>query len=211
MAGSQGLGRRGRIGVIVAVIVAVAGIGLAVLWPRGDGAASSTSPSVTASSGATTGEGTPEAAGTQAPEPSETAPQDPGEATPVPFAEPVTTASKLVVTVDSVTAVTAGEALPGEVTGPAVQVTLTVRNDGASTAAVRGASLNLTYGGDERTPAAPVSSDGTIAWPDTLEPGASATVVSTFSVPETNAGEVRVIVDLLASEPDVVFVGSRPE
>ena len=155
---------------------------------------------------------TPEASDFEAPSPRPT--EDvvkPDAEAPVPFDESVTTASDLKVTVDKVEGVTAGSNVPGEIAGPALKVTVTVHNAGATAVDTAGANLTLTYGGDAATPAPPVSDESAVLWPTSLAPNSSATGVFLFSVPAGSEGDVRVIVDLLASEPDVVFAGPSPQ
>lgn len=137
--------------------------------------------------------------------------EQPAPAPPVSFDEPATTESGLVVEVAEVTAVEAGRDIPGEKAGPAVMVAVTVRNTGDTDASTAGSSINLTYGGDEQTPAATLVDDRTQEWPQTIAAGDSAHAAVVFAVPVDTVGDLRVIVDLLAGEPAVVFVGSRPE
>lgn len=199
--------RRRIIAIVIAIVIVIgAAVAIGITRPFQTTAASESStsaPSETPTPQPTTF-ATPaagETAATEKPAPDE----------PVPFTEPVTTPSDLTVTVDAVTAVTAGTNLPGEISGPAIRVDVTVRNGGADSANLAGSNVTTTYGGDEMIPAISVGDPAAETWPATLAANSAATGVFFFSVPTENAGEVRVIVDLLAAEPDVVFVGSRPE
>ena len=55
-----------------------------------------------------------------------------------------------------------------------------------------------------------VTGEDAAVWPASIAPGGAETAVFLFSVPQVPDGNIRVIVDLLASAPDVVFVGPRP-
>lgn len=123
-------------------------------------------------------------------------------------AEPVTNTFLEVVSVD---AVTAGRAIPGEPTGPAVKVEVRLVNDSSAAVSTAGASVNLTYNEDDQTPAVSLTSDETVQWPAEVAAGESATAVFVFALPDVVKGNIRVIVDLLATGPDVVFEGPRPE
>jgi hypothetical protein len=85
-----------------------------------------------------------------------------------------------------------------------------ITNNGKDAVDTSGSNVNLTYGGDEQIPAVGLSGDTTSVWPASITPGGQATAVFLFSVPEVPKGDIRVIVDLLASAPDVVFSGPRP-
>lgn len=145
------------------------------------------------------------------PEPGATAPiEKPPTLKEHPFDVEGKLAETVVVEVVSVQAVTAGRDIPGEVRGPAVEVLIRVRNDGADAVDLSGATVNLTYGDDDRTPAVQLADPGTSGFPGALAPGSAAEGSYVFAVPLEDAGNVRIMVDVLASEPDVVFVGQRP-
>lgn len=146
-----------------------------------------------------------------APTPGETAPiEKPPSTEEVPFDEQATVAEDLIVEAVSVEGVTAGRDIPGEVSGPAVKVVIRVQNDGSETVDTSGASVNLTYGDDDRTPAVELSDPTSSMLPSSLPAGDAAEAVYIFAVPLEDAGNVRIMVDVLASEPDVVFEGPRP-
>lgn len=145
------------------------------------------------------------------PAPGETAPiEKPPASTEVPFDEKETVAGKLLVEAVSVDGVTAGRDIPGEVSGPAVKVVIRVHNEGSEAVDTSGASVNLTYGDDDRIPAVELTDPASSTLPVSLAAGASADAVYIFAVPLEDAGNVRIMVDVLASEPDVVFAGPRP-
>ncbi|WP_449281771.1 hypothetical protein [Leucobacter sp.] len=146
------------------------------------------------------------------PEPGETTPvektEDPLELAMTERAEPIEDAFVEVVSID---AITAGKGIPGEPKGPAVKVEVRIVNESEAAVSTAGASVNLTYNGDDRTPAVSLIDDATVNWPAEVPAGSDASAVLVFAVPLAVEGNVRVIVDLLATGPDVVFEGPRPE
>lgn len=212
----------------VFIVVAVLGAGLVMRGAGSPGEAGASPPASSAGGGRSAdGTGSP---GAPAPVTSDAAP-DP-EASPSPTGPPATggtevvekpaggkehsfddtapVASQLVVEVTSVEAVTAGRDIPGEISGPAVKVEIQVENIGTSAVDTSGASVNLTYGDDDLLPAASVMDGASVMLPGSLAPGATAVASYTFAVPLEDDRNVRIMVDILADEPDVVFNGPRP-
>lgn len=126
------------------------------------------------------------------------------------FDDEVQAGAGLVVEVVSIEAVEAGRDIPGEAAGPAVKVVLSVENRGQHAVDTSGVSVNLTYDGDSRIPAPEVIDDASELLPASLPAGASAEGTFLFAAPLDSDGNVRIMVDVLASEPDVVFSGPRP-
>lgn len=216
--------RRAAAVAIVAIVVVGGGVAFAVSQANAEhgSSANPSDASVTRAptAGAPTAPPTRPATIAPSPDPSDLVAPAPGAtesveqppaAAPVPWSQPVTAGDKVTVAVEDVTAVTAGQDMPGEVRGPAVRVAVTVTNGGSEPVDVAGASTTLTYGGDQEIPAIGVADPGAVLWPTSLGAGEKATSVSYFSVPLDADGDVRVIVDLLASEPHIVFAGKRPE
>jgi len=142
------------------------------------------------------------------PAPGDTAPlTKPPTTAEVPLDEPATVAGAVVVEVTSLDERTAGRDVPGEASGPAVAVTVRISNNGADAVDTSGSSVNLTYGGDQQIPAVALTAEEGTVWPESIAPGDSASAVFLFSKPQVPSGDIRVIVDLLATEPDVVFTG----
>lgn len=215
------------VAIIAAIVIAVI---IALIWvatrapedPEGEGPstpAGSTQgdePSA-AGSGAPTGNSTAPAATASpgvdevAPSPGETAPvEKPPTLEEMPFDETGTVAEALVVEVVSVEDVVAGRDIPGEIKGPAVKVVIRVRNEGPGAVDTSGASVNLTYGDDDRIPAVELTDAASSTLAPALPAGATEEAAYVFAVPLEDAGNVRIMVDILASEPDVVFAGPRP-
>lgn len=144
---------------------------------------------------------------------------DPGKTTPIEKAKPPVSVklteraeplTNVFVEVVSVEAVTAGRAIPGEPTGPAVKVEVRLVNDSGKAVDTAGASINLTYNGEDQTPAVTLTSNDAKNWPAEVPAGENSNSVFVFSLPDMIKGDIRVIVDLLAMGPDVVFEGPRP-
>lgn len=145
------------------------------------------------------------------PTPGGTEPVDkPSPLREVPFAEVETVDDSILVEVVSVEAVTAGRDIPGETSGPAVRVVIRVSNNGPEPVNTSGASVNMTYGDDDRIPAVELTDPESSVLPASVSPGETADASYVFSVPLEDAGNVRIMVDVLASEPDAVFFGPRP-
>lgn len=153
----------------------------------------------------------PQPTSVEAPQPGKTEPvEKPPATSEAAFDEEVTVADSLHVEVVSVEAVEAGRDIPGEKAGPAVKVVISVQNSGDAPVDTAGVSVNLTYDGDNFTPAPEVLDDTSSVLAATIPPGGSGQGTYLFSVPLDSDGNVRIMVDVLASEPDVVFAGPRP-
>lgn len=156
---------------------------------------------------------------TPSPQPTEVTPPEPGATETITkpaeeltgnLADEVQMESGVEVEIVSLEAVTAGREIPGETSGPAVEVTLRATNVGDEPLDTGGTSVNLEYGGEDRTPAPSVSDPDESGFPPTIDPGKSADGNYLFAVPIAIDGDIRIIVDVLASEPNVVFSGARP-
>jgi len=199
----RGLDATGWIGTIAVVVLLVGGVvwGVVSNMPAG-GAEPGAQPTATA---------TPQPTEFSTPTPGATDPvAKPDEPIEVPLDEASDPISGAVVEVVELKALTAGRDIPGETKGPAVEVTVRITNDGGAPLSTAGSNVNLTYGGEERLPGIALTGDQVTVWPDSIAPGETADAVFLFGVPLAPEGDIRVIVDLLATEPDVVFVGPRP-
>ena len=117
----------------------------------------------------------------------------------------VKTPGGLTAKVASVESYTATATRPGEVSGPAVKVTLTLVNSTGSDFPVSTATVNAYYG-SASTPADPVQGDASAKpFSGTLKPGASATAVYVFTVPAADAGDVTLTLSDQAGAQLVVF------
>ena len=117
----------------------------------------------------------------------------------------VKTPSGLTANVVSVESYTATAKRPGEVSGPAVKVTLRLTNGTGSAFPLSTATVNAYYGSGA-TPAAPVAGDPAAKpFTGSLQPGASATAVYVFTVPAEDDGAVTVTLSDQAGAQLVVF------
>jgi len=194
------------LGFVIALAIVIGGI----WWGLDRSARSPADPS-----SQTTGAGTaatPTQPTTAAPpEPGATDPIDKPESTETaPFDKAVHVKQGPTVQITDVEAVTSGRDVPGEQSGPAVMVVVRVQNDGEEAIDTGGVSVNLTYGGDDRLAATQITDDDSSVLPTSIAPGDEAEATYVFAVPLASDGDIRIIVDILASEPDVVFVGPRP-
>lgn len=134
----------------------------------------------------------------------------PDDGDEVPLDEPAPAVEGIIAEVTAIASTTAGNDIPGEPSGPAIQVTVRLTNGSDKPVDTAGANVTMTYGGDDRLPAAGLAGEGTSVWPASIPAGGSADAVFQFAVPSSPDGDVRVIVDILAAAPNVVFVGPRP-
>lgn len=113
----------------------------------------------------------------------------------------------LSVTVDSIRATQSNAQGPGMVQGPAVTVTVSVRNETGRQVRAPGGTMTVTYG-PEDTPAEFSPQPDEQPVPSVLEPGAQATGSYTFLVPEGERDELTITFDYRPSDPAVVITGA---
>ncbi|OIJ23672.1 hypothetical protein UG56_026720 [Nocardioides luteus] len=104
--------------------------------------------------------------------------------------------------------VQATASLPGEIGGPALAITVKVKNQTGKKLDLSLGVVNAYYG-PERTPAVSVASDGEVPFPASVAAGESAKGVYVFQIPE-EARPVRVELDL-GNGADVVVFKGRPQ
>lgn len=120
-------------------------------------------------------------------------------------AQDVKTPGGLTATVTSVESYTATARRPGEVSGPAVKVTLKLQNATGSAFALSAATVNAYYG-SASTPAGPVAGDPAAKpFTGSLQSGATATAVYVFTVPSDDSGDVTLTLSDQAGAQLVVF------
>lgn len=207
---------------VVAIAAAIAAVVLIVVIvngaTRGDDstpvAGATRSPNPTASPTATTA---PSASPTATPSPGETAPP-PAEGvqpTPPPTQEPVALTQPaapvpgVVFSIANLEAVEGVANGPGEVAGPALRFTVTVRNDTAEPVSLTYTIVNL-YAGPEHAPATEVEEPGGVPFPASVEPGATASGVFVFTVAPELRDQVQISVDYTADAPTLLFEGPAP-
>jgi hypothetical protein len=139
----------------------------------------------------------------------------PVEATPLPELPPVALTEQVapvpgvVVSIKNLEAV-AGEAQgPGEVGGPALRFTLSLRNDGDAPVSLESTVVTL-YSGPEQLPATDLTGPGGVPLPGEIAAGATVTGVFIFAVPPEQRDQVKIGVDYTVGVPIVVFEGAAP-
>jgi hypothetical protein len=145
--------------------------------------------------------------------------QEPGKATgatvpvepvqtlaPVPLESVGDFETGLTVQLASMEAVEAEARAPGEISGPALRVTVEAANDADGAVSLDGVVVFLSYG-DDRTPASQLGSSSDPLMGD-LAPGASRTGTYVFTVPPDQRDDVRVEISYTGSAPTVAFAGS---
>jgi hypothetical protein len=125
----------------------------------------------------------------------------------VPLEQPVELRSGLTARISQVEAVEAVANLPGEIGGPALRVTVELRNDTASPVDLASAVVNA-YVGPDAVPATSALEPGSQPFPAVVQPGEVATTRAVFTIPEADRGDVRFELDLSLEDVIVLFAGN---
>jgi hypothetical protein len=104
-----------------------------------------------------------------------------------------------------VNAVQATATLPGEVSGPAVAVTLEITNSSAQAIGLDSVTATLTDAAGN--PASPIAADPSAPLSGVLDPGATNSGTYVFTVPADQRNPVTVTVNYSAGAPTLVFTG----
>jgi hypothetical protein len=96
---------------------------------------------------------------------------------------------------------------PGEVSAPAVRLTMRARNASSRPIAVEGLVVALEHGA-ARTPAVGVTEPGGAPFAGVVAPGATARGVYVFNVPPGERDQVRVTTSYTGAAPTLVLAGS---
>jgi hypothetical protein len=131
------------------------------------------------------------------------------ELPPVPLTEDVAPVPGIVVGIDELESVTGEAQGPGEVGGPALRFTLTLRNDGDTAVSLESTVVTV-YSGPDQIPAQDLMGPGGVPLPAEIGAGATVTGVFVFTVPPDNRDQVRIGVDYTVGVPIVVFEGAAP-
>lgn len=212
--------RRGAARVIVAVVAGVillAGIGVAIAM--GVGGSRSADPAASPGAAAPTKALPSPGSSPPASAPPSTAPQSPtpgGEQStdpdgrqtlpPADFDDAVAVEGGARVSVSSIEDVDGEAVVPGEVSGPAVRITVEVENDTEEAIDLTTAVVTV-YAGESGLQANPVSKPAGKAFPSEVAPGNTAQGAFVFELPEDQRSGVRVEVDLSVSDPLIAFEG----
>jgi hypothetical protein len=113
----------------------------------------------------------------------------------------------LTVAIVEVEAVRSEARSPGEISAPAVRLTMRARNASGRPIDVEGMVVTLEYGAD-RTPAVDIHEPGGAPFAGVLAPGASTRGVYVFNVPAGDRDLVRVTTSYTGAAPTLVLAGS---
>ncbi|MGY1708516.1 hypothetical protein ACI8AC_03305 [Geodermatophilus sp. SYSU D00758] len=125
----------------------------------------------------------------------------------VPLDRPAESADGLSATVAGIEAIEGTGVGPGNMSGPALRVTVLLRNGTAEPVDLAGVAVDLAHGG-ERLPASPLDDPSAAPFSGTLEQGGSAEGVYVFTVPADDRDSVTVSVSPRAGAPFLVFTGA---
>jgi hypothetical protein len=208
---AAGLSRRqwllGALGVVVVVAVVLA-IALSGSGGSGssDAAASSSSTSsaaaTSASAGAVPGAGTSSAAPSGPADPNQPPPSLPAVGLDATAAAGDGVTARLAA-IDAIEGKAGG---PGQVAGPALRVTVRIKNASSADVSLDGVAVNLSYGADN-TPGSPAEDPSNAPFSGTLPAGDEAEGVYVFSVPKDSRDMVTVEVGYQPGAPLMVFSG----
>lgn len=95
---------------------------------------------------------------------------------------------------------------PGEIAGPALEVTVEAANDSPEAVSLDGVVVFLSYG-EDRVPASDFR-DGSAPLGGSLAAQSSATGTYVFAVPEEQRDDVRIEMSYTGEAPTVAFTGS---
>jgi hypothetical protein len=208
--------RRRTIAIVVAVLAAIviAGGTFAAFGFNGGGfdnaARKQPGASATAPGSTSTASSTPTASAIPSTPPSPPAAIDPRFGAPVAQTVPKDATADLGNTVSAhitkITSTTATGTQAGEVSGPAVQVELTITNGTAGDISLDEVSVNAYYGSG-MTPASPIATQNDRVFGGTLAASKTAAGMYEFSVPKDQQASLVITVSRAAGAPLVVFQG----
>lgn len=178
--------------LIIAVVVVALGVGGFIVFTRGGqpapGTASTPAQATATAATPVPTPSLPTATATGTPTVESAAPRATVTASIKESADIVTGVTAQVKKITAVNGIAQG---PGEVAGPALQITVEVTNADKSDFDLSAAIVNLYYG-KSRSPAGALSGPGVRAFPAKVGPGASVTGTFVFNVPKSERGQIRV-------------------
>lgn len=126
---------------------------------------------------------------------------------PVGLSERAGFGTGLVARVTGIDAVEGEAQGPGEIAGPALRVTVELRNTTNKAVPLDGAIANLSYG-KQRTPGIPLSGPGVKSFPRTVAAGDTASGRYVYNVAPSEREDIEVTLSYSAEEPTVAFQGA---
>lgn len=136
-------------------------------------------------------------------------PVDPVAPEPVPIASPGTVTEGVTATITRLQAVDGVARGPGEVSGPSIRFTVTIRNTTDEEVDLASTVVTVDHGRD-RTPALQLFEPGGVALPTTVAAGDSVTGVYIFSIPVERRDLVHITVDYSVGVAPLEFTGRVP-
>lgn len=121
----------------------------------------------------------------------------------------VTVAHDVRIEIGEVQAVKAKAKLPGEISGPAVKVPVTITNNTDKVIISRDVIADVFFG-EDLLPGTPLISAEDANFPISINPGDEVTASYVVVVPDGVGESIRVTVNYQAAEPVAVFDGIRP-
>ena len=203
-----------RRGAVVAGVLAVVAAALVVLalTTGGSGSDPAAASPATATSAAPTAAPTTVALAPAADTPAPTGPttdadEPPASLAPVPLDQPAAVGDGVTARVVSLDAVDATGVGPGNVTGPALRVTVALTNGTADALPLGGVAVDLASG-PELVPASPVNDPSAAPFSGTVAAGGTAQGVYVFSIAAADRADVTLSVGYEAGAPVLVFTGA---
>lgn len=196
-----------------AALIVLVLVGLALLLsgggdddpsPDAAGSARTTTPSSTADVTVPPPPPTPTPTG-----PTENVDQGPPSLPAVPLEASASVGNGIVASLPQIEAIQGSAVGPGNVSGPALRVTVRIQNGTAQPVSVDGVAVNMAYG-PELTPASPLEDPSQRPFSGMVAPGGSTEGVYVFSVPSDARDSITVEVGYQAGAPLLIFTGSAP-
>lgn len=125
---------------------------------------------------------------------------------PVPLTGTADFGGQITARLSEVKQIDATAKVPGEISGPALQVSVEISNSSADAIGLDSVSVNLST--KDGTPASPITTDPAAPLSGVLAPGEKRSGVYVFTVPSDALGDVSVDVLYSAGAPIVLFQGS---
>ncbi|SNR41369.1 hypothetical protein [Blastococcus mobilis] len=203
--------RRRRLQLSAAVVALLALCAAVLMWNRGQDGDSGTA----RAAGTATVEATvsPTATPSWTPPPAPVTPEATGDVDQPPPDLPAVALRKTASVGDGITgSVTRMSAIegtavgPGNVSGPALRITVRIHNGTAEPVSLDGVTVALAYG-DELTPASPLDDPSQAPFSGTVAAGESADGVYVFSIPSDARHSITLSVGYQAGAPVMVFTG----
>lgn len=202
--------RRLLIGALALVLVALAGLGIALSGRDGDpdrgtdAAGSTTAPP--SASAAPTGSSAAPSSTPQPTGPASDAAEFP-PSLPVADLDEAVPVEEVTVSIARIEEIEGQATGPGDVAGPALRVTIRIDNETGADVPLDGVAVNGYYGAD-RTPAPPLNDSSHVPFAGVLPSGETTEGVYVLRVPPDQRGQVTLEIGYRPGAPLVLFTGA---